>query len=133
MDALQAQGATDSPEAQRLVNEYRMATGEAKVDSVIDFIRSLPGLQTPGTAAAAAGNGADSDGEAPAAAAAGGQTGGAEAGSSSGSSVGGRGKVLVFAHHQNVLDAIQSKLCEADGLGYVRVDGRTSAADRQVR
>jgi hypothetical protein len=127
MDELSAQGATDSPEAQRLVNEYRMATGEAKVDSVIEFLRSLPGLQPHG-AAAAAGNGADSDGDAPAQGAA------AAAGASSSAGVGvvSNGKVLVFAHHQGVLDAIETRVCEADGLGYIRIDGRTSGTDRQV-
>jgi hypothetical protein len=126
MDELAAQGATDSPEAQRLVNGYRMATGEAKVDSVIEFLRGLPGLQPQGKAAAP-GNGADSDGDAPAQAAA------AGAGASS-AGVGAvlSGKVLVFAHHQGVLDAIETRLCEADGLGYVRIDGRTSGAERQV-
>lgn len=150
MDALSAAGDRDSPEAQRLVNEYRMATGEAKVDSVIDFLRGLPGLQGPTaagghqagpyTAAAAAGRGGgaveddvvvihgdssdEQEGDK--------RQGGAAAGAAA---VGGdeHGKVLVFAHHQSVLDALQQWLCEADGLGYVRIDGRTSAADRQVR
>lgn len=129
MDELAAQGATDSPEAQRLVNEYRMATGEAKVNSVIEFLRGLPGLQPQG-AAAAAGNGDDSDGDAPAPA----QAAAAAAGTSSSAGVGAvsSGKVLVFAHHQGVLDAIETRLCEADGLRYVRIDGRTSGTERQV-
>lgn len=98
--------------------------GEAKVDGVIEFLKGLPGLQQKERpAAAAAGNGGDSDGEAPAAAAGAGDT----------PAAGGVGKVLVFAHHQGVLDAIQSRLCEAQHLGFIRIDGRTSGADRQVR
>jgi hypothetical protein len=154
MDALSAAGDMDSPEAQRLVNEYRIATGEAKVDSVVEFLRGLPGLQGP--TAAAAGGGRQAGSSTAAAAAAGRGAGGVEddvividdgssedqedeqrqGGAAAGARAGGgegRGKVLVFAHHQNVLDALQQQLCEGDGLGYVRIDGRTSAADRQVR
>jgi hypothetical protein len=60
--------------------------------------------------------------------------GGAAAAAAAGPGGGeGRGKMLVFAHHQSVLDALQQQLCGPGGLGYVRIDGRTSAADRQVR
>lgn len=95
------------------------------MDGVIEFLKGLPGLQQKErpAAAAAAGNGGDSDGEAPAPA----------AGAGDAPPAGGRGKVLVFAHHQGVLDAIQSRLCEAQHLGFIRIDGRTSGADRQVR
>lgn len=156
MDALSAAGDRDTPEAQRLVNEYRMATGDAKVDSVVDFLRGLPGLQGP-TAAAAGGQQAGSSFAAAAAAGRGGgaaddddvvvidgnssddqeneeRRGGAMTGAGAGAGGGeGRGKVLVFAHHQSVLDALQQQLCVTGGLGYVRIDGRTSAGDRQVR
>jgi len=156
MEALSSQGATDSPEARQLVNEYRIATGEAKVNSVIEFIKTLPGLQAPTAAAAAA-----SPSPAAAAAAAGGGVAAAveeeeeeedgadsdggngttlgrgRAGSSSRLGGGGggqqRGKVLVFAHHQNVLDAIQSRLCKAEGRRFIRIDGKSSSTERQVR
>ena len=131
MEALAAQGASDTPQAQRLINEYRMATGEAKVEGVIDFLRGLPALQAaaaaarPAAAAAAAaaggGDGGESDG------------GGGGSGGVSGGRIGQQGgKVLVFAHHQGVLDAVQQRLCEAEGLTYVRIDGRSSPFERQV-
>lgn len=95
------------------------------MDGVIEFLKGLPGLQQKEcpAAAAAAGNGGDSDGAAPASA----------AGAGDAQPAGGRGKVLVFAHHQGVLDAMQSRLCEAQQLGFIRIDGRTSGTDRQVR
>ena len=140
MDALSAAGDRDNPEARQLVNEYRVATGEAKVEGVIDFLRTLPALQQAavagrtGAAAAAAAAGDDNDDSDSGGGGGGGDatlTGGA--GSSRGAGAGrSRGKVLVFAHHQSVLDALQSRLCEADRLRYVRIDGRSSANDRQV-
>jgi hypothetical protein len=38
-------------------------------------------------------------------------------------------KILVFAHHQRVLDAIENVLREAS-VGYVRVDGKTNSAKK---
>jgi hypothetical protein len=40
-------------------------------------------------------------------------------------------KLLIFAHHKGVLDAVSKKL---DGLkvGYMRIDGDTKQQDRQV-
>lgn len=108
MQRLADAGQTDAPEGQRLLNEYYMATGQAKVAAVIDFILDLPGVQ-----AAAGGE----EEQLPR------STGAAAVGSS--------GKLLVFAYHQEVLNALQSKLCEAHGIGYVRIDGSTSAQQRQ--
>lgn len=38
-------------------------------------------------------------------------------------------KILVFAHHQSVLDAIEDALKEVD-VGYIRVDGKTSSTKK---
>ncbi|XP_036609529.1 SWI/SNF-related matrix-associated actin-dependent regulator of chromatin subfamily A-like protein 1 [Trichosurus vulpecula] len=43
----------------------------------------------------------------------------------------GREKLLVFAHHKLVLDAISDEL-EKKHIGYIRIDGATSSADRQA-
>ncbi|XP_068931285.1 SWI/SNF-related matrix-associated actin-dependent regulator of chromatin subfamily A-like protein 1 isoform X2 [Petaurus breviceps papuanus] len=43
----------------------------------------------------------------------------------------GREKFLVFAHHKLVLDAISNEL-ERKHIGYIRIDGATSSADRQT-
>ncbi|XP_072473752.1 SWI/SNF-related matrix-associated actin-dependent regulator of chromatin subfamily A-like protein 1 [Notamacropus eugenii] len=43
----------------------------------------------------------------------------------------GREKLLVFAHHKLVLDAISNEL-ERKHIGYIRIDGATSSADRQA-
>lgn len=40
-------------------------------------------------------------------------------------------KMIVFAHHHRVLDGIQEFLCEK-GIGFVRIDGKTLAKDRQL-
>ncbi|CAM9993831.1 unnamed protein product, partial [Choristocarpus tenellus] len=42
------------------------------------------------------------------------------------------GKVLVFAHHKNVLDALDKGVLKNGGIEYIRIDGRTKAKDRQV-
>lgn len=39
-------------------------------------------------------------------------------------------KMIIFAHHHKVLDGIQEFICEK-GTGYVRIDGKTNARDRQ--
>ncbi|XP_044525365.1 SWI/SNF-related matrix-associated actin-dependent regulator of chromatin subfamily A-like protein 1 [Gracilinanus agilis] len=43
----------------------------------------------------------------------------------------GREKLLVFAHHKLVLDALSEEL-EKKHIGYIRIDGATSSADRQT-
>uniref|UniRef100_A0A8C8S1K4 SWI/SNF-related matrix-associated actin-dependent regulator of chromatin subfamily A-like protein 1 n=1 Tax=Pelusios castaneus TaxID=367368 RepID=A0A8C8S1K4_9SAUR len=43
----------------------------------------------------------------------------------------GRHKFLVFAHHRIVLDAISKEL-EKKHVGYIRIDGSTSSAERQA-
>ncbi|MBN3295212.1 SMAL1 protein, partial [Amia calva] len=43
----------------------------------------------------------------------------------------GREKFLVFAHHRLVLDNISKELGQK-GVGYIRIDGSTSSADRQA-
>ncbi|XP_020858464.1 SWI/SNF-related matrix-associated actin-dependent regulator of chromatin subfamily A-like protein 1 isoform X1 [Phascolarctos cinereus] len=43
----------------------------------------------------------------------------------------GREKLLVFAHHKLVLDAISDKL-QRKHISYIRIDGATSSADRQA-
>ncbi|XP_043725363.1 DNA annealing helicase and endonuclease ZRANB3 isoform X2 [Telopea speciosissima] len=40
-------------------------------------------------------------------------------------------KMIIFAHHHAVLDKIQAFTCQK-GVGFVRVDGLTSALDRQL-
>ncbi|XP_042500157.1 DNA annealing helicase and endonuclease ZRANB3 isoform X2 [Macadamia integrifolia] len=40
-------------------------------------------------------------------------------------------KMIIFAHHHAVLDRIQAFTCQK-GVGFVRVDGLTSALDRQL-
>ncbi|CAM9208687.1 unnamed protein product [Chrysoparadoxa australica] len=42
------------------------------------------------------------------------------------------GKMLVFAHHLNVLNALEKEVLLEMGISYIRVDGRTKAKDRQV-
>ena len=41
----------------------------------------------------------------------------------------GERKLLVFAHHQDMLNEIE-KVVESKGYGYIRVDGRTPAEQR---
>uniref|UniRef100_F6SKP2 SWI/SNF-related matrix-associated actin-dependent regulator of chromatin subfamily A-like protein 1 n=1 Tax=Monodelphis domestica TaxID=13616 RepID=F6SKP2_MONDO len=43
----------------------------------------------------------------------------------------GREKLLVFAHHKLVLDALSDEL-EKKHIGYIRIDGATSSSDRQT-
>lgn len=109
--------------------------------SVIAFLRGLPGLKR-----AASPDDADEEGEdgsAPAAAAAAAEAGpsssaaaaagGGSNGSCSSSRASQHGKVLVFAHHQAVLDGLEANLARAEGIGYIRIDGSTSSTQRQVR
>lgn len=35
------------------------------------------------------------------------------------------GKVLVFAHHRNVLDALEQAVVRTGRVEYIRIDGRT--------
>lgn len=35
------------------------------------------------------------------------------------------GKVLVFAHHRNVLNALEEGVLKAGGVEYIRIDGST--------
>jgi hypothetical protein len=42
------------------------------------------------------------------------------------------GKLLVFAYHQSVLDSLEEQLCQHQGLGYIRIDGKTAAQTRQA-
>lgn len=35
------------------------------------------------------------------------------------------GKVLVFAHHRNVLDALEQSVVRTGRVEYIRIDGRT--------
>lgn len=35
------------------------------------------------------------------------------------------GKVLVFAHHRNVLDALEQGVLKTGNVEYIRIDGRT--------
>lgn len=35
------------------------------------------------------------------------------------------GKVLVFAHHKSVLDALESGVLRRGGIDFIRIDGRT--------
>ncbi|KAF6266788.1 hypothetical protein COO60DRAFT_14262 [Scenedesmus sp. NREL 46B-D3] len=131
MQRLAEAGQADTPEGRRLVNEYRQATGEAKVQGVVEFVQGLPGLTAAAAAAAAAAadgeeqqrQGNDTAGSSAAAAAAG------AAGGSTGSSS--DGKLVVFAYHQQVLSALQAQLCEAQGLGFIRIDGKTQPQQRQ--
>ncbi|WCJ35882.1 SWI/SNF-related matrix-associated actin-dependent regulator of chromatin subfamily A-like protein 1 [Euphorbia peplus] len=39
-------------------------------------------------------------------------------------------KMIIFAHHHKVLDGVQELACEK-GIGFVRIDGKTLARDRQ--
>ncbi|XP_065878162.1 uncharacterized protein [Euphorbia lathyris] len=39
-------------------------------------------------------------------------------------------KMIIFAHHHKVLDGVQELVCEK-GIGFVRIDGKTLARDRQ--
>ncbi|CAM9436857.1 unnamed protein product, partial [Hapterophycus canaliculatus] len=41
------------------------------------------------------------------------------------------GKVLVFAHHRNVLDALERAVVKTGRVEYIRIDGRTKPKDRQ--
>eukprot|EP00752_Nemacystus_decipiens_P010813 g9618.t2 len=41
------------------------------------------------------------------------------------------GKVLVFAHHRNVLDALEQSVVRTGRVEYIRIDGRTKPKDRQ--
>ncbi|XAR50004.1 DNA helicase [Bertholletia excelsa] len=40
-------------------------------------------------------------------------------------------KMIIFAHHHKVLDRVQEFVCEK-GIEFVRIDGKTSAVDRQL-
>lgn len=40
-------------------------------------------------------------------------------------------KVIVFAHHAGVLDAIQEELLKPEGVGYMRIDGKIMPARRK--
>jgi hypothetical protein len=40
-------------------------------------------------------------------------------------------KVIVFAHHAGVLDAIQEELLKPEGVGYMRIDGKITPARRK--
>jgi hypothetical protein len=143
-----------SPEAQRLINEYRMATGDAKVQGVVAFLSTLPGIvfnhqqwasQQASAAGQGAGGGAAAAGSAGTAGSSSAAAGPSSLASSSGSISNGNsggsgdgraaaapGKVLVFAHHQSVLDALQAQLCVAHNIAYVRIDGLGSTTQRQV-
>eukprot|EP00879_Flechtneria_rotunda_P014210 GHRR01014847.1.p1 GENE.GHRR01014847.1~~GHRR01014847.1.p1 ORF type:complete len:484 (+),score=235.29 GHRR01014847.1:1356-2807(+) len=118
MHRLAAAGQTDTPAGKQLVNEYRMLTGQAKVAGVIEFVHSLPGVLS-----------GDSDADEHHQQ----QHGKDGAGTSSASAVAsnGQGKLLVFAYHHPVLDAIEDQLCNRHGLGFIRIDGRTSSISRQ--
>ncbi|WIA08961.1 hypothetical protein OEZ85_008376 [Tetradesmus obliquus] len=121
MQRLAEAGGADSAEGKRLVNEYRQATGEAKVAAVVELIKELPGLKQ----AAAP----DADEQQ--------QGGNGDAGSSAAAAAGtnstssGVGKIVVFAYHQQVLNALQAQLCETQGLGFIRIDGSTPPQQRQ--
>ncbi|CAB1096828.1 unnamed protein product [Ectocarpus sp. CCAP 1310/34] len=41
------------------------------------------------------------------------------------------GKILVFAHHRNVLDALEQSVVRTGRVEYIRIDGRTKPKDRQ--
>ncbi|CAM9140849.1 unnamed protein product, partial [Laminaria digitata] len=41
------------------------------------------------------------------------------------------GKLLVFAHHRNVLDALEQGVLKNGHVEYIRIDGRTKPKDRQ--
>lgn len=38
------------------------------------------------------------------------------------------GKLLVFAHHRNVLDALEQGVLRSGHIEYIRIDGRTKAS-----
>lgn len=40
------------------------------------------------------------------------------------------GKVLIFAHHRNVLDSLERGVLQGSGAEYIRIDGRTKARSR---
>ena len=43
------------------------------------------------------------------------------------------GKVLVFAHHRNVLDALEQGVLKTSRVEYIRIDGRTKVDTIDVR
>lgn len=38
------------------------------------------------------------------------------------------GKLLVFAHHRNVLDALEQGVLKSGHIEYIRIDGRTKVS-----
>lgn len=38
------------------------------------------------------------------------------------------GKILVFAHHRNVLDALEQSVVRTGRVEYIRIDGRTKVS-----
>lgn len=43
------------------------------------------------------------------------------------------GKVLVFAHHRNVLDALEQGVLRTGRVEYIRIDGRTKVKTQHAR
>lgn len=41
------------------------------------------------------------------------------------------GKLLVFAHHRNVLDALEQGVLKSGHVEYIRIDGRTKVSMRR--
>lgn len=43
------------------------------------------------------------------------------------------GKILVFAHHRNVLDALEQGVLKTGRVEYIRIDGRTKVINALYR
>lgn len=40
-------------------------------------------------------------------------------------------KVIIFAHHKQVLDTLEQQLCKANGIQYIRIDGDSNMSKRK--